>query len=588
MRATAALLLLLALTAIPAAGAAPARPYLDLDFEAPECSGGWFLQGIGYEAVIDRAVKSSGRQSLRVSYVLPQPWNPDRGEYAVTQSFPAPAVAGRRVRYSGDIKTQSSTGLAGLWWVARDAAGRAVAGDSMSGREVTGTTPWTRYSVEIDVPASVATVSFGVFHAGEGTSWFDGLAVEIDGRRWVEGRRPVAAPSPAAVSWLKKRAIPFATAEPASGLSDLQALKRVIGDARIVSLGEGTHGTREFFQMKHRLIELMAEEMGFTLFAIEASMPEAQLVNDYVLTGRGDPAALIRGMGFWTWDTEEVLEMVLWMRELNASGRGRIQFLGFDMQNPDLASDNAASFLAKAEPAYSREAGDAFNKVKAVDALGRNAFGSGQAREAEQAARQVLDHMEQRRGDYLGRYPSEEVDWAIQNARIVLQVAQSYTGSASRDTSMAKNVEWILDQAPEGSKIVLWAHNAHVNRVPGWMGTFLSERYGDDMLVVGFAFAEGRYTAISENGSLRDNEALPPPPGTVEAYLRSARIPRFLVDLRNIPAKAPSAPWLKKERPFRLIGSVATRCAFNPAVVAKEYDALIWIERTNPSVLLPQ
>lgn len=110
------------------------------------------------------------------------------------------------------------------------------------------------------------------------------------------------------------------------------------------------------------------------------------------------------------------------------------------------------------------------------------------------------------------------------------------------------------------------------------------------MLVVGFAFAEGRYTAVSTSGSgvRSDNEALPPPPGTVDAYLRSARIPRFLVDLRNIPAKAPSAPWLKTERPFRSIGSLATRCAFDPAVVAEEYDALTWIERTNPSVLLPR
>lgn len=317
-------------------------------------------------------------------------------------------------------------------------------------------------------------------------------------------------------------------------------------------------------------------------------MPAAQLVNDYVLTGRGDPAALIRGMDFWTWDTEEVLEMVLWMREWNASGRGRIQFLGFDMQDPDLASENAASFLAKAEPAYSREAGDAFSKVKAVDTLGRSAFGGAQAREAEQAARRVLEHMEQRRGDYLGRFPREEVDWAIQNARIVLQVAQSFTGTAWRDLSMARNVEWILDQAPEGSKIILWAHNGHVNKVPGLMGANLARRFGSEMLVVGFAFAEGRYTAVAPGGLRSDNEALPPPPGTVDAYLRSARIPRFLVDLRNIPAKAPSAPWLKQERPFRSIGSLATRCAFDPAVVAEEYDALIWIEKTNPSVLLPR
>ena len=591
MRAPAALLLLLALAAVPAAGAAPARPYLDLDFEAPECSGGWFFQGVGYESVVDRAEVRSGRQSLRMRYIFPGSWSGNPADLGVArQSFPASAVAGKRVRYSGEIKTQDVNGFAGLWWNARNAAGQVVAGDSMEGegRGVTGTTPWTRHAIEIDVPESAVTVSFGVFHAGNGMSWFDGLTVEIDGRRFVEGRRTAAAPSPAAVSWLKKRAIRFATAEPESGLQDLQGFKKVIGDARIVSLGEGTHGTREFFQMKHRLVELLAEEMGFTIFAIEASMPEAYLVNDYVLHGRGNPAALIKGMGFWTWDTEEVLAMVEWMREFNASGRGRIQFLGFDMQNPSLAAANATSFLDKAEPSYTREARDAFARVQAVDDLGRSGYGTDLARDAEQRAQRVLNHMEQKRGEYLARFPEEEVDWAIQNARIVLQVAQSFTGTAWRDLSMARNVEWILDQAPEGSKIVLWAHNGHVNKVPGLLGANLARRFGSDMLVVGFAFAEGHYTAVSPSGLRRDNEALPPPPGTVDAYLRSARIPRFLVDLRNIPGKAPSATWLKNERPFRSIGSLATRCAFDPAVVAEEYDALIWIERTNPSVLLPR
>ena len=89
--------------------------------------------------------------------------------------------------------------------------------------------------------------------------------------------------------------IPFDTAEAGHGFADLQPLKAVIGDARIVALGEGTHGTREFFRMKHRLTEFLAAEMGFTLFAIEANMPEAYRINEYVLTGKGDPKELLRG-----------------------------------------------------------------------------------------------------------------------------------------------------------------------------------------------------------------------------------------------------------------------------------------------------
>lgn len=104
-----------------------------------------------------------------------------------------------------------------------------------------------------------------------------------------------------------------------------------IGNARIVALGEATHGTREFFQLKHRMLEFLATWMVFTIFSIEANMPEAYRLNDYVPNAKGDPAQLLKGMYFWTWDTKEVLEMIQRMREFNQSGKGRIEFTGFDM-----------------------------------------------------------------------------------------------------------------------------------------------------------------------------------------------------------------------------------------------------------------
>src|SRR5271166_2264971 len=81
-------------------------------------------------------------------------------------------------------------------------------------------------------------------------------------------------------------AIPLQTAEAEHGFVDMQPLAQVVGDARIVALGEATHGTREFFQLKHRMVEFLASQKGFTIFSIEANMPEAYLLNDFVLTGK--------------------------------------------------------------------------------------------------------------------------------------------------------------------------------------------------------------------------------------------------------------------------------------------------------------
>jgi hypothetical protein len=152
--------------------------------------------------------------------------------------------------------------------------------------------------------------------------------------------------------WVRGNAIRLTTTEAGHGFQDMEPLKKVVGNARIVSMGEATHGSREFFQLKHRMLEFLATEMGFTIFSIEANMPEAYKLNDFVLKGEGDPAKLIKGMYFWTWDTQEVLDMVRWMREFNKSGKGRVEFTGFDMQTPNVALGIVQDFVARVDPEY--------------------------------------------------------------------------------------------------------------------------------------------------------------------------------------------------------------------------------------------
>ncbi|HET6263158.1 MAG TPA: erythromycin esterase family protein, partial [Chloroflexia bacterium] len=135
------------------------------------------------------------------------------------------------------------------------------------------------------------------------------------------GETPVPAASvPAeAAGWLREHAVPLRTAEPSDDYSDLLPLKELIGDARIVALGEATHGSREFFTMKHRILRFLVQEMGFTVLAFEDGWPEALSVDEYVLGGPGSPEDAVRDLLYWPWETREVVEMVEWMRAYNAS-----------------------------------------------------------------------------------------------------------------------------------------------------------------------------------------------------------------------------------------------------------------------------
>src|ERR1043165_6515328 len=121
-------------------------------------------------------------------------------------------------------------------------------------------------------------------------------------------------PDQPVVDWITANAVRLKTSEAGNGFADMQPLKKIIGDARIVSLGEATHGTREFFQLKHRLIEFCVSELGFNLIAMETEFGSALAVNDYVLEGKGNAADALCGMGYWCWDTQEVLALIEWIR----------------------------------------------------------------------------------------------------------------------------------------------------------------------------------------------------------------------------------------------------------------------------------
>src|SRR5256714_11358995 len=130
-------------------------------------------------------------------------------------------------------------------------------------------------------------------------------------------QRPASAQDSAVVAWIRETAVPLRTLNAGSGFADLAPLKPVLMNARIIGLGESTHGTSEFQRVKHRLLEFLVKEMGYTAFAMEAGYSETQPMNDYVLHGRGNRADVLSKLGYVAWDMEEFAAMVDWMRAYN-------------------------------------------------------------------------------------------------------------------------------------------------------------------------------------------------------------------------------------------------------------------------------
>lgn len=384
----------------------------------------------------------------------------------------------------------------------------------------------------------------------------------------------------ATVEWMRRHAAPFETCAFRADHSDLVSLPALIGDARIVGLGEGTHGTREFFQMKHRITEYLVTEMGFRYFAIEANMPEAYRLNDYVLHGVGDPRALIRGMHFWTWRTQEVLEMVEWMRHANASGH-HIEFLGFDMGYPDTSLAIVRRFCIQADPSWTDTVSTLARGMAADTALRWSIVSRAQN---AMAAKRLYAHLRAARERLARATNPKDADWAIQNARIAEQCARNRLDFHVRDSAMANNVEWILGHAPPGAKVILWAHNSHISRAPEYMGDFLARRFGSAYRPIGFATGSGTYRAVFHRKVTQDLPLQSPPAGSLESLCRAVGPARFVLDLRG----GTSVPIVKRTLgrgiPMRGIGALAMDEQFRQIAPLLAFDGLIWIEHTSSAL----
>ncbi len=410
-------------------------------------------------------------------------------------------------------------------------------------------------------------------------------------------------------AWIAEHAAPLRTTEAGHGFDDLAPIGTMIGDAHVVALGEATHGTREFFQLKHRLLEYLVAEKGFTVFGIEASMPEAFDVNEYVLHGRGDPERAVAGLYFRIWNTEEVLDMIRWMRAWNAdpAHRRKVKFYGYDLQYPVRAVKRALAYMrSQGSPDAAGFAHDLAPLASAFE-LVLHRLAPLPTREATRvAANRLVAAFDSHRNEWSRRTGVESYAMARQYAHLVAQFAQlnalGLHAGFLRDGMMAENIGWILRHEDPGTRMVVWAHNGHVQAGPFRMGQYLRSALGNDLVICGFAFDRGAFRAVPS--SLR---ALPAPLGggqglheftapalggdSLGSALASAGYPLLALDLRQVPTSGPVA-WLREPRRAYSIGAVWA--PENPeALVVQDrapdlYDVLLFAAETHAARANPQ
>jgi erythromycin esterase len=372
------------------------------------------------------------------------------------------------------------------------------------------------------------------------------------------------------VRGIERSAHVLRTTDPGSRLRDLDALDPMIGDAEVVGLGEATHGSREFFRMKDRVLRHLVREEGFRAFALELPWSSGLRLDDYVVHGEGDLEDIAHDEfqgSYDIWNNQDYRDLIAWMRTYNLRHPGDpVHFVGTDMgyAGPELY-DRITDYVARAHPELLDRVTALYKGMRpTTDAAtyGKRYLELPLAERKERAERtgKVLALLE---GARSGRGADARARaWAVQNARAVDQFAAGYSFDVAddaqvarmmkfRDRTMAANTLWWNRHT--GDRILLSAHNTHVSydsfdpRYPKTEGAYLRDALGGKYVSIGFSFYEGSFKAFgTDDGVMRTRTVGAPRPDANEYTLDRARQRDYILDTRTAPPAVRA--WLDQRR----------------------------------------
>ena len=411
-------------------------------------------------------------------------------------------------------------------------------------------------------------------------------------------------------AWIQSQSHALSGVSPSLPDTELAPFGDMVGDAHMVGLGEATHGTSEFFQMKDRLLRYLVLHKGFTAFGIEADMARCLTIDAYVQGGPGDAATAILHQGFWTWDTQEVVDLVEWMRAYNLDGSHavKLHFFGFDMQDGAAEMDQVISFLHGVDPAAETSLAALYLPLRpyaGFDNTTRQDYSAASAAvradchaKVQQAYQWMVDH----EASYAAASTSA---MAAQGTAMALAVVQFEAMSGAspdsygylRDSAMATNAIWWQQQLGAGTRCVLWAHNGHVNKgplYPGYdsMGMNLRAALGTGYLSLGFGLHGGTFrVAVAQPGGgyvLETMDLPPAPEGSIDLCFSDAGVTTALFDFRGLVHGSEGPDWMLAPHGLEEIGST-----FDPnqpysqitrSVIPDCWDLFIYVRDTHASV----
>ena len=407
-------------------------------------------------------------------------------------------------------------------------------------------------------------------------------------------------------------------AEPLPDLDDpaFGALFDRFGSAKVVLLGEASHGTSEFYRARAAITRRLVEEHGFNIVAVEADWPDAASVDRYV---RGRPRrqgeeAPFRRFPTWMWRNTDVEAFIRWLKSHNDAQpqEEMAGFYGLDLYNLGGSIRAVIDYLDDVDPEAASVARERYGCLqpyaKNPQGYGRMALTRGYA-QCEQPVVQMLRELLQKRVEYVGEDGDEYLD-AAANARLVKNAEAYYRvmyhGAAEswnlRDTHMFETLCQLLEAKGPDAKAVVWAHNSHIGNAAHTemgqvrdelnIGQLCKERFGEEARLIGFGTHGGTVAAATDwDDPMEVKQVRPSLAGSYERISHEAGVENFLLDMREGVNEA-AVQGLMEPRLERFIGVIyrpeTERWShYAQAVLPKQFDAWVWFDATKAVTPLP-
>ncbi|HUX81872.1 MAG TPA: protein-L-isoaspartate(D-aspartate) O-methyltransferase [Halothiobacillus sp.] len=420
-------------------------------------------------------------------------------------------------------------------------------------------------------------------------------------------RAPTAAP----VAEIKLSALIADRCEPFNDIEyvNLKPLLQRIGDARVVLLGESSHGTAEFYRLRARITQALIEEKGFSFVAIEGDWPDAARIDHYVRHAEYPPSEWTAFARFptWMWRNEEVRHFVDWLRAHNVdrTSEQRVAFHGLDLYSLYNSIRSILDYLQSIDPATAEVARQRYGCLtpwQSDPAAYGHAALTRQYQTCEQEVVTMLKDLLKKRQTY-AEHDGERFLDVVQNARLVTNAERYYRtmyyGSRSswnlRDSHMFETLESLLAHHGPESKAIVWAHNSHVGdsgatemsqRGEFNIGRLCREKFGESAYSIGFGTNTGTVAAAENWDSPMEIMTVRPAlENSYEQLCHESGVDRFFLPLRHATDPA-LLSGLNKTRLERAIGVIyrpesERQSHYFDAKLPKQFDEYIWFDRTT-------